>query len=102
MSDTMTGSPALDAVNAALATVQDPEINRPLTGMGHDGGAGAAWIKARGGCILTEAEETCVVYGMPRAAAERGGADHQMPIGELAGWLATLRAGSPSGGPAPR
>ncbi|MCW2576807.1 MAG: mrp, partial [Modestobacter sp.] len=30
MSDTLTGSPALDAVNAALATVQDPEINRPL------------------------------------------------------------------------
>ncbi|MGY1810847.1 Mrp/NBP35 family ATP-binding protein [Blastococcus sp. SYSU D00669] len=34
MSDTMTGSPALDAVNAALATVQDPEINRPLTELG--------------------------------------------------------------------
>jgi ATP-binding protein involved in chromosome partitioning len=34
MSDTLTGSPALDAVNAALATVQDPEINRPLTDLG--------------------------------------------------------------------
>src|ERR1700710_3171397 len=34
MSDTLTGSPALDAVNAALATVQDPEINRPLTELG--------------------------------------------------------------------
>src|SRR3712207_2812148 len=34
MSDTLTGSPALDAVTAALATVQDPEINRPLTELG--------------------------------------------------------------------
>ena len=34
MTDTLTGSPALDAVTAALATVQDPEINRPLTELG--------------------------------------------------------------------
>ena len=34
MTDTLTGSPALDAVNAALATVQDPEINRPLPELG--------------------------------------------------------------------
>src|ERR687889_1598269 len=34
MSAPMTGAPALDAVNAALATVQDPEINRPLTELG--------------------------------------------------------------------
>src|SRR5688572_32729487 len=34
MSDTLTGSPTLDAVTAALATVQDPEINRPLTELG--------------------------------------------------------------------
>ena len=34
MTDTLTGTPALDAVNAALATVQDPEINRPLTELG--------------------------------------------------------------------
>src|SRR5512146_1129171 len=34
MSASLTGSPALDAVTAALATVQDPEINRPLTELG--------------------------------------------------------------------
>jgi ATP-binding protein involved in chromosome partitioning len=34
MPDTLTGTPALDAINAALATVQDPEINRPLTELG--------------------------------------------------------------------
>ena len=34
MSSTLNGSPTLDAVTAALATVQDPEINRPLTELG--------------------------------------------------------------------
>ncbi|MFP5370446.1 MAG: iron-sulfur cluster assembly protein [Actinomycetes bacterium] len=34
MTDTLTGSPALDAIRAALATVQDPEINRPLPELG--------------------------------------------------------------------
>ena len=34
MTDTLTGSPTLDAITAALATVQDPEINRPLTELG--------------------------------------------------------------------
>jgi len=34
MSETLTGTPAADAVNAALATVQDPEINRPLPELG--------------------------------------------------------------------
>ncbi|SDM00092.1 diguanylate cyclase (GGDEF) domain-containing protein [Geodermatophilus siccatus] len=34
MSAPLTGAPALDAVNAALATVQDPEINRPLPELG--------------------------------------------------------------------
>ncbi|WP_347059595.1 Mrp/NBP35 family ATP-binding protein [Blastococcus sp. HT6-30] len=34
MPDQLTGTPALDAVNTALATVQDPEINRPLPELG--------------------------------------------------------------------
>ena len=40
-----------------------------MTGMGSDGREGAAWVKAKGGRILTEAEDTCVVYGMPRSVA---------------------------------
>ena len=40
-----------------------------LTGMGSDGREGAAWIKAKGGRILTQSEDSCIVYGMPRAVA---------------------------------
>lgn len=54
-----------------------------LTGMGNDGLAGARAVKAAGGRILVEAEETCAVYGMPRAIADAGLADVILPLGEL-------------------
>ena len=73
-----------------------------LTGMGDDGAEGMVAIRSGGGVTVAEAEESCVVYGMPRTAVERGGADLVLPIGELAEWLAGLRAGSPSAVPAPR
>src|SRR5205807_2231347 len=41
-----------------------------MTGMGEDGKAGSAWIKAQGGLIFAESERTCVVYGMPRSVVE--------------------------------
>ena len=43
-----------------------------LTGMGDDGLLGARAIQAAGGQILTEAESSCVVYGMPRVVHEAG------------------------------
>src|SRR5687768_5521892 len=60
--------PAVDVLFQSAAEVCGGRtLGVVMTGMGADGRDGAAWIKARGGCVLTEAEETCVVYGMPRA-----------------------------------
>jgi two-component system, chemotaxis family, protein-glutamate methylesterase/glutaminase len=55
-----------------------------MTGMGSDGREGAAWIKAKGGTILTEAEETCVVYGMPRSVVEAGLSDRSVGLDQMA------------------
>ncbi len=55
-----------------------------MTGMGDDGRAGAAWIKARNGCVLTESEATCIVYGMPRSVVEAGLSDASIPLDRLA------------------
>jgi two-component system chemotaxis response regulator CheB len=55
-----------------------------MTGMGADGREGAAWIKARGGCVLTEAEASCVVYGMPRSVDEAGLSDASVHIERMA------------------
>jgi two-component system, chemotaxis family, protein-glutamate methylesterase/glutaminase len=51
-----------------------------MTGMGVDGRDGAAWIKARGGTVITESEDSCVVYGMPRAVVEAGLSDAEVPL----------------------
>jgi two-component system chemotaxis response regulator CheB len=43
-----------------------------MTGMGEDGAFGIGEIKAAGGFTVAQSQETCVVYGMPKAAIERG------------------------------
>jgi len=54
-----------------------------LTGMGNDGLRGAREVRRRGGRILVESEETCTVYGMPRAIVEGGLADEVIDLGDL-------------------
>jgi two-component system chemotaxis response regulator CheB len=54
-----------------------------LTGMGDDGCRGARAIRAAGGTVLTEAESSCVVYGMPRAVAEAGHSNARAPLGSM-------------------
>jgi two-component system, chemotaxis family, protein-glutamate methylesterase/glutaminase len=51
-----------------------------LTGMGHDGTAGAKQLKQAGGRILAQNEETCVVFGMPKSAIEAGIVDAVLPL----------------------
>jgi two-component system chemotaxis response regulator CheB len=55
-----------------------------MTGMGDDGKEGARWIKAQGGTILTESEESCIVYGMPRSVVESGLSDASVPLISMA------------------
>lgn len=55
-----------------------------MTGMGSDGREGSAWIKAAGGTVLTESEESCVVYGMPRSVVEAGLSDGSVPLDAMA------------------
>jgi two-component system chemotaxis response regulator CheB len=52
--------------------------------MGDDGVVGSAYIKATGGRILTEAESSCIVYGMPRAVVEACVSDRSAPLTEMA------------------
>ena len=58
-----------------------------LTGMGRDGADGALALHERGAHIIAESRETCVVYGMPRAAVELGAVDELLPLPEIPGAL---------------
>ncbi len=51
-----------------------------LTGMGRDGADGASALKSKGARIIAESQETCVVYGMPKAAVEQGVVDELLPL----------------------
>jgi two-component system, chemotaxis family, protein-glutamate methylesterase/glutaminase len=76
--------PSVDVLFQSAAEVYgDRVLAVVMTGMGDDGRQGAAWIKARGGAVLTEAEESCVVYGMPRAVVEAGLSDASVPLERL-------------------
>lgn len=60
-----------------------------LTGMGSDGADGVAAIRAHNGFTIAQDEQSSAIYGMPKAAAERG-ADLILPIEEIGGVVARL------------
>ena len=55
-----------------------------LTGMGNDGLVGAQEVRRQGGRVLVESEESCTVYGMPRAIVDHGLADGVLKLDQLA------------------
>lgn len=65
--------PSVDVLFESAALAADgPVVGVMLTGMGDDGLAGSHQIHRRGGLILAEARESCVVYGMPRVVQDAG------------------------------
>lgn len=51
-----------------------------LTGMGRDGAQGLKTIRDSGGRTLGQDEQSCVVYGMPKAAADIGAVERQVSL----------------------
>jgi two-component system chemotaxis response regulator CheB len=77
--------PSVDVLFQSAANVYGARVlGVVMTGMGSDGRDGCAWIKAKGGVVLTEAEESCVVYGMPRTVVEAGLSDKEVLLDNMA------------------
>lgn len=77
--------PSVDVMLESAAEVYgEGVLGVVLTGMGNDGLAGAHAVRAAGGRMLTEAESSCVVYGMPRCVREAGLAEAEAPIDQMA------------------
>jgi two-component system chemotaxis response regulator CheB len=77
--------PSADVLMASAAQVYGPRVvGVVLTGMGADGTEGLRAIRDAGGQTLAEAEETCVIYGMPKAAVAAGVVARSVPLDRMA------------------
>ena len=77
--------PSVDVLFQSAAEVYGKRLlGIVMTGMGSDGKQGAAWIKSQGGVVFTEAESSCVVYGMPCTVVEAGLSDKSIALEDMA------------------
>lgn len=82
--------PGADMLFASLGSSAGADaVAVVLTGMGSDGAEGAAIVRGCGGLTIAQDEESSVVYGMPRAAAELG-AERVLPLTAIGPALARL------------
>ena len=77
--------PSVDELFRSVARVYGRDaVGVVLTGMGSDGAEGLAEMSRAGALTIAQDEETSVVYGMPRAAAESRAARMILPLSSVA------------------
>ncbi|MCL2044532.1 MAG: chemotaxis-specific protein-glutamate methyltransferase CheB [Treponema sp.] len=83
--------PAADVLfRTAAECLRQSVISVVLTGMGTDGAAGTQSIREYGGITLAQDEESSLIYGMPKAAAETGCVDIVLPLDKIPRELVNL------------
>jgi two-component system chemotaxis response regulator CheB len=93
--------PSADVLLRSVAeSYKQQAVGVLMTGMGDDGAEGLKAVKAAGGLTIAQSEDSCVVYGMPKAAIERGYAQRIVALDAMANTLhsvcgrhETVRAG---------
>ena len=77
--------PSVDVLFRSLAKVYSGTVLAVImTGMGSDGMEGVLALKQKNCYCMAQTEETCVVYGMPRAVVEAGLSDEKVPLHNMA------------------
>jgi two-component system, chemotaxis family, protein-glutamate methylesterase/glutaminase len=73
--------PSVDVLFRSVAEHVGPNaVGAILTGMGADGAEGLFEMRQKGAMTFGQDEASCVVYGMPKVAFERGGVARQLPL----------------------
>ena len=92
--------PSVDVLFNSVARLGRPMTGVILTGMGKDGAKGLLTMRQAGARTLGQDEQSCVVYGMPRAAFELGAVERQLSLPRLAPAILDLCAvGAPASKP---
>jgi two-component system chemotaxis response regulator CheB len=92
--------PSVDVLFRSLAKEFGPAgIALLMTGMGEDGADAMGEVRAAGGLTIAQSAESCVVFGMPRAAIERGVVTRVVPLDALAHTLQAQCSGVPAARP---
>ncbi len=76
--------PAVNVMFDSVAGIGKNLVSVIMTGMGCDGCEGMKKIKANGGYSIAQDEQSCVVYGMPKAVVDAGLADEIQPLTKIA------------------
>jgi two-component system chemotaxis response regulator CheB len=82
--------PSIDVLFHSVARWAGPSaVGVILTGMGRDGAEGLLAMREQGARTLGQDPESCVIYGMPRAAHELGALEAQVPLNLMAARIMT-------------
>lgn len=93
--------PAVDVMFRSVAEISGARVVAALlTGMGSDGAMGMKLLREIGARTIAQNEETCVVYGMPRAAVELGVVERVLPLRGIAQGIVDLVQAQAEGGSA--
>ncbi len=83
--------PSVDVLFRSVAQIAGANaVGVILTGMGDDGAAGLAEMRAAGAQTIAQDEATSVVFGMPKEAIARGAVEHVLPLTQISNTILRL------------
>ena len=81
-------SPSIDALmQSAAQKTRQPVLGVVLSGLGHDGTAGARHIRQRGGVVVVQDYASAAVYSMPNSVMKAGEVDAILPLSEIGAYI---------------
>lgn len=82
-------APSVDVFFASLESLPKERVGAALllTGMGADGAKGLLKLKNKGWWTITQTQESCVVWGMPRSAVELSAQCEELDLNQMAQWI---------------